>query len=178
VKQVLRKAFAGFPWHETLSRWEINRRWDFYVRQQGFCGLVEIRRIRGKDTIVVGAIFGDKPNVEKLIAERGQELGDFVKSLGIISAEEDYPENLVWIREIVVDPNFQNQGIGLALRLAFIDTVSCFDRPTLFLTRLRDDNLPIIQLAEKCQFVRTGIRIPSSQKPGIFHEYWFRIVQS
>jgi hypothetical protein len=52
------------------------------------------------------------------------------------------------------------------------DVSGILSAKTLILTRMRNDNLPILKIADRLGFQRTGIKIPSRQ-PGTFHEYWY-----
>jgi len=81
---------------------------------------------------------------------------------------------LIWERELIVHPTNQGQGVGSKLRAAFVESVlNHCEKGVLIFTRMRDDNIPVIKIAEKFGFRRTGIRTLSSQKSGVFHEYWY-----
>lgn len=161
IRLIYQNAFAGFPWHETLSDAEVQRRWEDYRSKRGSQALVAER-----DEAVIGALLWDQPTLDELGIERGETLARF--------AEEHLGPNtiLVWEREVIVSPAARGQGIGTALRRSFLNRISG-TTATLILTRMRDDNLPIIHIAKKLGFLRTGIRVPSSQIPDVSHEYWY-----
>lgn len=41
---------------------------------------------------------------------------------------------------------------------------------------MRDDNYGIIKVNERFGMQRTGIKVPSSQVLGLFHEYWYKVI--
>lgn len=190
-------AFAGFPWFENLSDEEIHARWKTYCTKRDFTCLVAREHTRTTEGIriqVVGAIWWDVITLENLEKERGKQLAEFArKTLRTIDEEEHqksrgqwsvYPFP-IWERDLIVRPSHQNQGIGKNLRASFLAKSitllmgeSTFGRcnSLLILTRMRDDNLPTLKIAEKLEFQRTEIRAPSSQKLDTFHEYWFKRV--
>lgn len=154
-------AFAGYPWFENLSDEVVRNRWQNNSLQPGFRCLVATI-----DGVPVGAIWWDKPTLASLISERGQVLGDFVWGR--------YPdESLIWEREVITDPSYQGRGIAAALRIEFLRQVADAYRPFVVLTRMRDDNLAIIKIAQRLGFARTSIRRPSSANQDIYHEYWY-----
>ena len=73
----------------------------------------------------------------------------------------------------MVRPEYQGKKIGMALRRAFIETVRVRYGSCWVFTRMREDNIPVIRIAEKLGYKPTGIRIPAHTTPGIYHEYWF-----
>ncbi len=162
VRKIYREAFAGFPWFENLAESEIKRRWEKIKAAQGFGCLVAIEADQ-----VIGLICWDTPSIDDLSRERGLSLAKF--------AESNVPEGalLVWERELAVTPKHQRKGAGTRLRIAFLINTAKKDKPVFILSRMRDDNLPTIKIAEELGYTRTGIKMPSSQKPGVFHEYWY-----
>ncbi len=163
---IIRRAFAGFPWYEQLTEIEVRQRWQKIVSRRGFDCLVAA--IGGK---VVGFSCWDTPTIEELASERGPKLAKRFQDT-VLSGYL-----LVWERELVVDPDFQRQGIGMKLRQEFLTKMDHEKLSVLVLTRMREDNLPTIKIAERLGFQRTGILIPSSQKPGVCHEYWLWVSQ-
>lgn len=173
VTQIYQRAFAGSPWFENLTMEEVTRRFHEQKAKIGFQGLVVKDLYYGKT--IAGAAWWDTPTIEQLTAERGEQLVSFVQSLGPIQPglwQETI--RIVWEREIIIDPSWQHKGYGRALRWAFIRTAyNLYGDPTCILTRMRNDNDPIILIARAFGFKRTGIKIPSSQIPGLTHEYWY-----
>lgn len=160
VEEVYRLAFAGPPWYEQLSSEEVARRWQKCVSERGFGCLVA--EIAGQ---VIGFTCWDEPTLAGLAQERGEALANF-------AAKRNRP--VVWFRETCVDPSRQGEGVARRLKDAVVLYVSGTKRSYLALTRLRDDNTRIIRLNESLGFQRTGIRVPSSQVSGLFHEYWYQ----
>lgn len=161
VQEIYRQAFAGFPWYEALSSADVQGRWDFCATKYGFRAIVAV-----EDGVVVGALLWDTPTIEDLRLERGDALACFA----IDRLCEDVL--LVWEREVMVAPSAQGRGIATQLRLQFLECIGEM-RAALILTRMRDDNVPIVHIAAKRGFSRTGIKVPSSQKPEVSHEYWY-----
>ena len=156
VQVVYRDAFLGPPWLEDIGVEEVGRRWREYRAKRGFDGRVAL--YHGD---LVGAIWWDTPTPDDLRTVRGDARGAIVQS----DAERIY-----WVRDTVVSRCRQGIGIGRELRSAFIAELP---EDSIALTRHRDDNTGIIRLSETMGFRRTGIRVPSSQIPGLFHEYWY-----
>lgn len=165
IKSAYKAAFAGFPWRENLSEEEVNRRWESQSSQPGFeCLVIEV----GDE--IAGAIWWDWPSIEDFAAERGEAIATFARSY----LQEGY--NLVWEREVIVDPGYQGKKVGNLLRSAFIASLALEDDKIIILTRMRDDNTPILHIAERFGFRRSGVRTKSSQVQGLFHEYWFKLM--
>lgn len=163
VQVIYRLAFASFPWYEDLSNEEIEKRWKIQQAKPGFECL-----IADEHNEIVGAIWWDKPTIDELCFERGEPITQFAKQ------KKRMGNLLIWVRESIVSPIHQGRGVGSQLRVAFLESVlNRCEKGVLILTRMRDDNLPIIKIAKKSGFLRTGIRTPSSQKSGVFHEYWY-----
>lgn len=161
VRRIYQGAFAGFPWYETLSRKEVYRRWKNYRRKRGSRAIVAER---GGE--IIGALLWDTPTLDELRVERGERLARFAE------AHLGRKTPLIWEREVFVSPDAQKHGVGTKLRRSFLDELR-ETATVLVLTRMRNDNLPIIHIARMFGFSRTGIKVPSSQVPETFHEYWF-----
>jgi GNAT superfamily N-acetyltransferase len=161
---VYKAAFAGFPWFEDLSISAVQLRWESYVSKAGF----ECFVFKTNDSLA-GAIWWDLPSINHLRQERGDELANFYR-------DKFASRSLIWERDLIVSPSFQGQGIATQLRRYFIAYIESIHRSVVILTRMRNDNIGTIKIAEKLDFKRSGIRIPSSANPGIFHEYWYRLV--
>lgn len=164
IGEILPAAFAGFPWYENLSPVEVTRRLESMQAKRRTAGLVA-----EEAGVVLGTSLWDTPMILELESERGEALARFAAER--MSTGGRSPK-LVWERELLVHPNYQGRSIGTALRMEFINRLAR-EGNFLVLTRMRDDNLPTIRIAEKMGFSRTGIRVESSQKAGVFHEYWY-----
>ena len=164
VREILPAAFAGFPWYEDLSSEEVRRRIEIQRTKRGFSGL-----IAREGGMIVGASWWDSPTFKELGTERGVDLANFAAQK--VSATGSHV-TLIWGRETIVDPSYQGRGIASALKKAFVERLSR-EGGFLVLTRMREDNRPIIAVNKKLGFVPTGIRIKSSQIPSVFHEYWY-----
>lgn len=178
VRRIYQAAFAGFPWFESLKDADLDQRVvekdfqppkikgesgrEYSVPYPRYQGLVAIQ-----DSVVAGAVWWEIIGIDELRAERGEELANFAQRF-----PREYLR-YVWEREVIVSPSHQGRGIGLALRQEAIKVIETDYRPVIILTRMRDDNVPIIRIAERCGFLRTKIKVSSSQVPGLNHEYWY-----
>jgi RimJ/RimL family protein N-acetyltransferase len=170
IADMYQQAFAGYPWFEGLSDQEVARRLENHAEQTGFTVFVE----QDHDGLVAGALWFDTPSTDAFGAERGEAAKNFAEQT---QAEEELP-TLVWEREVLVRPEAQGRGMATRLRadmLAYLGNK--YPDGALVMTRMRDDNIGIIKIAERLGYARTGIRIPSSQAAGLFHEYWYRAVK-
>ncbi|MFZ3009959.1 MAG: GNAT family N-acetyltransferase [Candidatus Microsaccharimonas sp.] len=171
VAELLRQSFAGAPWFEDLSEQEALARTESYIQKPGFEAILAL----GKSGVIAAGLWCDTPSLDQLSAERGADLADFAA----ITLDREGAEGIVWEREVVVSPNFQGRGLATQLRGEFLRTVATSTaRSALMLTRMRDDNAAIITVAEKFDYERTGIRMPSSQNPDVSHEYWYKVVRN
>lgn len=169
VAEMLRQCFAGFPWYENLSIDESIKRVNEHAQKEGFESFLA-EDPNGK---IVGGLWYDSPSFEELEAERGKPLADFAQQL----CGQCAITRLIWERELMVRPDFQGQRIGTRLRQTFLlHLAQEYPDGVLVLTRMRDDNLPTIKIAERLGYQRTGIKKPSSQLPGVSHEYWFKVM--
>lgn len=167
IKEMYQRAFAGSPWHETLSDEEVTARLDANMSKPGFTSFTTER-----DGRIAGALWYDTPSLDELEAERRRPLRDFADSL----QEQTGIETLVWEREVMVHPDFQGQGIASDLRRDCLTHLAeKYSSGAIVLTRMREDNAGIVAIAEKLGFKKTGISHPS-QKEGISQEFWYRIV--
>lgn len=162
------EAFRGSPWFEdSLTIDEVMTRLECQFRKPGFRLFI----LESNSGELVAASWFDTPSLMDIKKERGAELRNFaesVKSLNNIDA-------LIWEREVLVRPKYQGLGMGTEIRTKMLDFINQTFASGLVLTRMREDNIPIIKIAEKLGFKRTGITKPSSQEPAINHEYWFRM---
>lgn len=164
ILELYREAFAGPPWNETLPDAELTCRWFTALAKTGFGCLVaeEARQI-------IGATWWDILTLEVLRQERGDALVEFAKT--------HQPEKLVWLRETMVLPGYQNQGVARQLKTVALTSIcSSNKQPILILTRMREDNLPIIYLNQNLGFKKTGLHVQSSQKADTQHEYWYLLL--
>jgi hypothetical protein len=161
-------AFAGFPWFEILAQSEIEKRIQSNANQSGF-NFIDYE-VEGK---LAGAIWYDVPSLEQLAQDRGQDLAALARQ---IMAAENLP-TLVWEREVMVSPQQQKKGIATQLRNSMFASIQSQYGDSLILTRMRDDNVGIITVAQRVGFVRTGITRPSSQTPDFKHEFWYKVLK-
>ena len=170
------RAFAGYPWYEELSEETIRNRWETQRRFPGFRCLV----CENDESELAGGHWSDEITLSRLEAERGKALADwaclrrFSESASARQARKNtkgFP--LVWERELIVDPDFQNKGLGKLLRGEFLRKVEERFSHALILTRLREDNFPSIKVARFHGYQKTGLTVLASQKP-LRHEYWYK----
>lgn len=160
IKAILAAAFSSCPWFEDLNDDELERRWQSFILRPGFAGTAMIDGGQ-----LVAAIWWDVPSLQEFSVERGVEIATWVQA-------RDF-SRFIWIRELVVLPNYQGKGAASKLRSDFL---SSLPSTTLVLTRHRSDNFGIIAISQKQGFQRTGIAVPSKQSAGIFHEFWYKII--
>lgn len=156
------RAFAGYPWFEELSEDTLRQRWETQSRLPGFCCLV-CENDAGE---LVGGHWSDESSLTSLVAERGQALADW-------AGKNAHCSPILWERELVVDPEFQNRGFGKLLRGEFLRRAEERFVHALILTRLREDNFPSIKGALFHGYRKTGLSVPASQKP-LRHWYWYK----
>ena len=169
LAEVFSRAFAGFPWYRDLPVDELEERVASHAALPGYGRLVEL----GEDTRIKAAIWYDTPSLDELEAERGVQLREFAASTLL----KHQLSTVVWEREVLVDPSTQGQGLGTKLRQNMLESLSQkFPSGALLLTRMRDDNTPIIRIAEKLDYQRTGVRMPSGTGQQAFHEFWYRLI--
>lgn len=163
VLSVYRQGFAGFPWFEPLDDAELVSRWMCDCQRPGWlCCVADVGE-------VIGAAWADSPTLEALCQERGQKLAEFAAQ----KLSETAQPQLVWLRNLIVAPDWQGRGVGYALRTELLDRWVVSGRDLVVLTRHRQDNIGIQRLSQRMGFRPTGIRAPSSQKPHLHHEYWY-----
>jgi GNAT superfamily N-acetyltransferase len=109
----------------------------------------------------------DTPGSDDLRQERGEDLAAFALRLGAP------PRTIVLEREVLVRPIYHGRGYGKEIRIRAHDVIRATFPKALVLTRMREDNAPILAIGTKMGFARTGIRMPS-RNPKTFHEYWYR----
>lgn len=165
IGKILPAAFAGSPWYENLSHEEVTRRLESIQAKRGLAGLVA-----EEADVVFGTSLWDTPTILELESERGKALANFATEKSRSASGKQVV--LVWARETLVHPKYQGQGVASALKKTFITRLGIEDG-FLILTRMREDNRPIIAVNKRLGFNRTGIRTESSQKAGVFHEYWY-----
>lgn len=164
IISIYKACFSGPPWNQDVTEEEAAARWYDHSSRFGFTCFVAV-----KDQQVVGASWFDVISCEKLIQERGRELGCFV-----ISINPTLP--VVWIRETIVIPLFHGQRIASQLKECIMLEIKECLAPAILLTRMRDDNIGIIRVNERLGFNRTGIKAVSNTTPGLLHEYWYLIL--
>jgi RimJ/RimL family protein N-acetyltransferase len=164
ILETYQRAFAGYPWFEDLSDEEILRRWTRDSSQPNFCCFVA-----EYDGLAVGTLYGNEMNISSLQYERGEKLENFVAM--------NYGEyKIFWEREVIVNPSHQGKGIAASLRRSLLDFLRQKLEKTIILTRMRSDNFAIMKVASKVGYEMIEITLPSSQKEGVFHRYWYCLV--
>ncbi|HBW74407.1 MAG TPA: hypothetical protein DEF59_04070 [Candidatus Magasanikbacteria bacterium] len=161
IRAMYRDAFAGAPWFEKVPEEEVLMRWESHRGKIGFSCLVAEEA--GE---LMGATWWDTLTIDALSAERGETLAEFALREGTKA------ERIIWIRETVVFQRFQGRGIARMLKAASLEVISA-EAKSLILTRMRDDNMGILHVAQRFGFKRTGIRMPSKSNPDVWHEYWY-----
>lgn len=173
VDQILKmyqEAFAGFPWFEDLSTEEVAKRLSSSITKDGFESFVA----ENESEEIIGALWFDTPSFEQLQTERGEKLAGFVRNIYETTGHCE----LVWERELMVRPDYQRQRIATRLRMTFLTYLSGkYPNGVLVLTRMRDDNIGTLKIAQELGYRRTGIRMPSSQDPNIYHEFWYNYIK-
>jgi len=170
VSKMYKEAFAGFPWFENLSTEEVNKRLNSNLEKRGFEAFIAENE-KGE---IIGGLWFDSPTLEQLLTERGEKLANFVKNFWKTKGLCD----LIWERELMVRPDFQKQKIATRLRITFLTYLSeKYPNGVLVLTRMRDDNIGTLKIAERLGYQRTGIRTPSSQNPNLYHEFWYKYIK-
>lgn len=165
VQELVGDAFSGFPWYETLDEAELNRRWFSFVGRPGFTGLIALSDDDGDE--VMGGIWWDDTSPILLAHERGVELADFT-----VQHLVHQGLSLVWERDLAVFRRYQGQGVGRRLRSVFLEEM-VRQGTTGVLTRMREDNEPVLKLARDLGFHPTGIFVPCSVKADTCHQYWY-----
>ncbi len=155
-----KEAFEGFPWNQTLGEELVARVWADHSSKSGFACIVGT-----VEDFVVAMAWWDTPSLEELREERGDELAAFAHRHGAP------PRPIVWEREVLVRPAHQGHGFGREIRIQAHESIRRAYTDALVLTRMRDDNTPILSIGAKIGFVRTGIRMPS-RNVNTSHEYW------
>lgn len=170
-----KQAFAGYPWFEELSYEEVEKRIKNSFETKGFEGVWLTDTKKNK---LAAVTWWTTPDLEQLKKERGAEFVSFVEYKLI-----EYNNNIqiVWINETLVTPNYQKMGVATHLKTIaesrLQDKANLLKTSLLITTRMRDDNFGIIKINEGLGMQRTGVRVPASQKPGMFHEFWFKMIQ-
>lgn len=116
----------------------------------------------------------DTPKLETLIQPgRNDRLVRIVKE--IYAKYEELP--LVYVRDTLVKPEFQGQGIAGQLKSTYLRFLEdSYINGALILTRHREDNEAILRSSLRHGFKPTGVRFPTSVNPNINHEFWYRLV--
>jgi len=164
VEVIYRRAFAGFPWFETLTHDEVMKRLVPLFAKPGFTGLLGVEEA-SIGPFGMAVHWHDFTTVSNIQAERGTELAQWIM--------DRFPRDqfLIWERELIVDPLYQRMGHATALRRAFLEQLKSYQTPCLVLTRIREDNIGSIKSAEAIGMKDTGVTVPASQKP-LLHHYW------
>lgn len=163
------QAFAGYPWFEDISIEVARQRILENVGFKGFSGFVAFQ-----DEKMAGLSWLDTPELEALIQRgRNDHLQEFIDKM--VDDRGQVP--LIYVRDTLVKPEFQGQGIASALKRYYLEFCSQkFENGALMLTRHREDNIAIIKGSIRWGFQPTGVRVPTSADPSIHHEYWYKYI--
>ncbi len=160
---IFQSAFSGPPWNERFSMAVLLKQWADHSQKPGFRCLVA-----ENEGELIGATWWDTPTLAQLETERG-------KALAAMSAGMN-PGTIVWLRETCVDRSFHRRGVARRLKQESLRAISCYPKPVLLLTRMRDDNAGIVRINSSMGLKRTNITTPSKTFPGVVHEYWYRLL--
>lgn len=158
------RAFAGFPWYQSLTIETLRERFAKDQSRPGFqCLVADI------DCRVAGACWWDETSVELLRAERGEELARFLEERPGYAGEK-----AVWFRDTMVDPDFMRQGIAKGLKKDAFGIIQK-DGVQFVFTRFRNDNAPIIAVNQRFGMVPTGITVMIHMSTGGVTDgaYWY-----
>ncbi|MFH0767484.1 MAG: GNAT family N-acetyltransferase [Bacillota bacterium] len=161
IAELYSVCFSAKPWNQELTLSEARRRIDRMFSLTGhkcFVAFIENK--------LIGAGAYDLPVISELRNERGEKLAGFIE-------KEFRNASIVWLRYLMVHPEFQNLGVGRKISEHILAFVKSSIKESLILTRLRDDNPKIVQMNSSLGFKRTGIKVPSQRTKGLYHEYWY-----
>lgn len=174
LRKLYQAAFAGPPWYEQLSDEEVLRRLQANMSKPGFDSLIVNRGSK-----IAGALWYDTPSLDELEAEFQKPLRDFAEGL----QEQTGITNLVWEREVIVDPAKQKQGIASQLRGNFLERLTNnYPQGVIVLTRMRDDNIGIRRIGEKFGFEQTSVSYTyekenqDGKKQSITQRFWYKVI--
>lgn len=167
-------AFRGYPWFENLSTKEAQTRMEKDMVQPGFDGIF----LLDKDRNAAGALWYYLPDTEKIrmIGKSGGEA--LVNFVGKVNEQQS--TTVVYFADTFVAPQYQGKNLSAYLKSMAMEKLqkkADRDGSLLLLTRMRDDNFAIIKINEELGMERSGVRVPASGKPGLFHEFWYKILQ-
>ena len=161
-------AFSGLPWKMVLERDYVEKRlFDHFSRATTQILVSE------KNKKIQGATWFDQPTFEELSKMRGDDIVKFLQTKLREEALEDY----IWMRETLVSPQLQRQGVGSSLRSSFNQYVAQnYPEGVLVLTRHREDNTGIIKISTINGFHRTGVKQQANIDGQLIdNEFWYKI---
>lgn len=159
---LIKDAFLSPPWCEDLSDNECQKRATAILDKR------DIQCFTAKYCEnVVGVILTDTITPDELAFERGANLANWASQKGW--------GTIGWEREILLLRAHQSRGIGTILREKMLSHLSQRKNYSALLTRMRDDNIRVIKIAENFGYLRTGIRVKSSLGENIWHEFWYKV---
>ena len=171
VMPLYRRSFRLGVWQEDLSVETVIER-----LKKNFSGNFRGYFLFGPNETCIAASWYEFIDIDKLIGERGQLLYQFVEN----QLKQNDLKTIVWYAGTQVDPDFGGQGIASMLKkLTDINLTKTASEVggVLIATRLRDDNIRIININTKLGYQRTGLRMPCTLEPSISHEYWYKIIK-
>jgi len=167
ILAVYREAFSGAPWFLSISPVTAYSRISNHINRNEFTAFIA----REENGEIVGVVWFYSPTPEELETDEGPDLKEFAERI----LRENKIRKIVWEREIHVRPKYQGQHIATKLRKMMLSFLaSKYPEGVLLFTRMREDNAAVIKVAEKVGFQRTGIRVSSTSKLNVQHEYWYQ----
>jgi hypothetical protein len=162
IQLLIRDAFSGYPWYQDYLQDDLDNLWKVATARPGFKGIVAL----DENNTITGASWWYLPTDTSI---RGETLSKFIR-------HTKGDRVLVWEDAILVLRKSQGLGVGSVLRNMFIVSVKNTHKQALIISRIRDDNVPSILLAERIGFKRTGAKFKESKHPHVSQEYWYLLL--
>lgn len=168
--ELYKDTFKDAPWHLELTTEYVQDRLRSHFSQES-CNIIVFVH-EGK---IVGATWYDQPTLEDLAQMRGDEIARYVQENLDAKGIKDY----VWMRETIVHPQMQRQGIGRKLREEVLSHIeNSYPAGVFVLTRHREDNAGILKLSHENGYSRTGVRqLQKLNGVMVENEFWYKLIQ-